>query len=175
MKPPTKQPEAKPEAKPEAELLNKTGFAVLYKHYLNPYNYVTPEFAEEEFHIRGYWCSPEELEQYVQGRMMKLKEESRQILDEVLEEFKQERRGGLMTYDLVDSITCTTRAYDPSYVFQVVLSDLAIERLRYKYLLGLIRIEKHESQFLSDLADVLSAEILEKLVALLNNSKEQPK
>lgn len=74
-------------------------------------------------------------------------------------------------YDLVDTITCTTRAYEPKYIFQIELSDLAIDQLKYKTLLGFFRLQKHESQFLSDLADTLCAEVLQKLKVMLDNQE----
>lgn len=79
-----------------------------------------------------------------------------------------------MEYDLVDTLTVTVKAYEPTYIFQIELSDIAMEQLKYKSLLcGLIRFPKHESKFLSDLADMLCAEVLQKLIKMSEVQKTE--
>ena len=70
-----------------------------------------------------------------------------------------------MTPRVVEFITCTISANTSEYVFEIALSDLGMDRLRQTTFLGM-SFKKPKYQFLNDLAEALTQEILEKLEQL---------
>jgi predicted type IV restriction endonuclease len=75
----------------------------------------------------------------------------------------------MKTPEVIESLTCTTSSYEPSYVFEIALSDLALERLSKEVLLG-CTFRKSKYQFLNELADILKIEILQHLERLYENT-----
>lgn len=75
---------------------------------------------------------------------------------------------------MINEIAVTISATKPEYIFTIVLSDLEMERLKEKRILG-FRFQKEKYQFLNDLSDVLRREILLKLEQLDENQKAKTK
>jgi hypothetical protein len=73
------------------------------------------------------------------------------------------------TPEVIESLTFTTSNYETSYVFEIALSDLALERLSKEVLLG-FTFRKSKYQFLNELADILKIEILQHLERLYENT-----
>lgn len=65
-------------------------------------------------------------------------------------------------YPVVDHVTMTIPCSSNEYIFQVSLSGLGMDDLAHDKWLG-FRFKKNRHRFLSDLADVLSGEILIQL------------
>lgn len=61
---------------------------------------------------------------------------------------------------MIDSIYITQTISSDSYIFQIEVSGLAIERLKRERVLGLFDIRKSKYEFLNDLRDVLAEEIV---------------
>lgn len=63
--------------------------------------------------------------------------------------------------EIVDYITVTTSANSAEYIFQIALSSLGLHRLKRRNLLGgFVSIAKTKYEFLNDLRDALTEEIL---------------
>jgi hypothetical protein len=75
----------------------------------------------------------------------------------------------MKTPEVIEWLTCTTSNYEPSYVFEIALSDLALERLSKEVLLG-FTFKKSKYQFLNELTDILKIEILQHLERLYENT-----
>jgi hypothetical protein len=70
--------------------------------------------------------------------------------------------------NLLDSVTVTVSANEPTYIFNIILSDVELDKLAHEKILGM-RFKKNKYKFLSDLADVLSDEILKELEKIKEN------
>lgn len=66
-----------------------------------------------------------------------------------------------MNYKIIDYLTFTVTANSPQYVFEIAISQLKMDEIKHKELLGgFIRLQKSKYEFLNDLRDVLAEEIL---------------
>ena len=63
---------------------------------------------------------------------------------------------------IVDQVTVTCSAVSDEYVFTVCLSRLELARRSHRKVLG-FSFPKEKYEFLNEIADLLTAEILEKL------------
>ena len=61
---------------------------------------------------------------------------------------------------ITQTIDCAT------YQFQLELSQLGVERLKTRRLLGLFDIRKSKFEFLNDLRDVITEEIMQKFLEI---------
>lgn len=75
---------------------------------------------------------------------------------------------------MINELTMTISTTKPEYIFTIVLSDLQMERLKEKRILG-FRFQKEKYEFLNDLSDVLRREILLKLEQLDENQQNNNK
>lgn len=75
---------------------------------------------------------------------------------------------------MIDSVWITQTISSAAYVFQIELSDLCIERLKRKRLLGFFEVRKDKFEFLNDLRDVITEELMQKFLELeeQNETKE---
>lgn len=71
---------------------------------------------------------------------------------------------------LIDSCTITISSNAPTYIFTLELSDLTIDRLKYKRLLG-FRFPKNEYEFLNDLRNMFADELMTKFKEMMDNEK----
>ena len=60
------------------------------------------------------------------------------------------------------SVTYSSSSARP-YIFTLELSEMDIEGLRYKKLFGCINVVKNKYEFLNDLRDIITEELLVKL------------
>lgn len=72
---------------------------------------------------------------------------------------------------LIDSCTITISANVPSYVFTLELSDLTLDRLKYKRVLG-FRFQKNKYEFLNDLRNMIADELMTKFEEMMDNDLE---
>ena len=73
---------------------------------------------------------------------------------------------------LVSTVTWSMSANSHAYIFMAELSVLNLERLKTKRVLGM-SFEKEKFEFLNDLRDVLTEEILQHLIALSDKEGEK--
>lgn len=73
---------------------------------------------------------------------------------------------------MIEWITCTVSANEPTYRFEISLSDLDLERLKYRRLFGLFNIQKSKWEFLNDLRDVLTEEIVKHFEKMLEDKSK---
>lgn len=75
---------------------------------------------------------------------------------------------------LVDNISVTTCTVNDTYNFQVRLSGLELARLSDRNILG-INFRKSKYEFLNDVAQILTIEILQNLEAIYDNESTEGK
>lgn len=78
----------------------------------------------------------------------------------------------MKTSTLVSTVTWTMSAESHAYIFQAEISALNLERLKSKRVLGM-SFQKEKYEFLNDLRDVLTEEILQHLIALSDKEGEK--
>lgn len=70
---------------------------------------------------------------------------------------------------MIGSFTITVPSDRNAYIFQLELSALALDRLRHYRLFGLFNIQKSKYQFLNDLRDVITEELMGHFERITDN------